>query len=378
MKGGQIDMLEIIKELRRSNSRLHKEAVLHKHRDNEEWKQYLLDVYNPYVTYGKSGDPNGDLEDLENLKLLRSLKAGITPTTINKVYPGLIPVFQPMKAAEIGKQFSLADLNWPMIAQPKFDGQLTHTIVKDGEITHYTSNGHPWKHEANYGLINKVEEGVYIGELLGYNCRGILGDRRLAAIATTFRTNTAKGIRNRDKYSIRYFDYIPLSDFYSGVCTLPYELRLEKLYDNVTANSVTPSRVVDLDQCLDYHANITKDGFEGLVLKHPMMEWRASKKRKKDFVKFKNRKTADVYVVGEIEGTGKYEGLIGSLSITDGLGIELGYVGSGLTDYDRGNWGGFIGRVIEVEYETIHDHKLIQPTFKHIREDKTKEDCDVF
>ena len=370
-------MLNIIKELRQSDSRLHKEAVLAKHRNNEEWKAYLKAVYDPFITYGKAGDPNGDLDDLDNLKLLRSLKAGVTATAINKVYgKNFISKIQPMKAGEIGKQFILDDLEWPMIAQIKYDGFLTHSIVKDGEVTHYTSNGHPWKHIDNKGLEN-AHDGVYISELIGPKCEGKLGDRRFAAIQTTFRTNTAKGIKNTADYQLRIFDYIPLDDFYKGECKIPYRERINELSIFIGEHNIVESRL--LRHSLEGQAFLMetkRKGYEGLVLKSPNMYWRASASRRKDFVKFKHRKTGDFLVVEEVEGDGKYQGLIGSLIIADCAGNIVGSVGSGLSDMDRHKWDYFIGRVVEVQFEQVMDDKLIQPTLMARRADKDKTDID--
>jgi len=365
-------ILNIIKELRADNSRLHKESVLRKYKDNEEWKQYLKEVYDPFITYGKSGNANGDLDDLDNLRLLRSVKAGITATTINKIYgKGFIPKFQPMKAAEIGKHCSLDDIGYPIITQIKYDGFLTHSIVKDGEVTHYTSNGHPWKHIDNKGLENEPD-GVYISELIGVNCAGALGDRRLAAIQTTFRTNTSKGIINTAGYNLCIFDYIPLDDFYSGICTIGYHYR----YNSIKKDLRVPYKMITNKEELQLHLkSVVKNGYEGLVLKHPNMEWRASTSRRPDFVKYKARKTGDFYVVEEVEGEGRNQGLIGSLVLADCDGNIVGSVGSGLSDSDRFDWGLFVGRVVEVEYEQYMD-KLIQPTLKYVRKDKTQKDCD--
>jgi len=77
-------------------------------------------------------------------------------------------------------------------------------------------------------------------------------------------------------------------------------------------------------------------------------------------------------VVEELEGTGKYIGLIGSLRCVDGTGREVCCVGSGLTDADRGNHGGFVNKIVEVIYEQQIDYKLIQPIFFRLREDKSE------
>ena len=172
----------------------------------------------------------------------------------------------------------------------------------------------------------------------------------------------------------RIFDYIPLDDFYAGICKIKYSKRLDHLQQWGLACHTT---IVHDYEALEYfRRNVIDEDYEGIILRDPSGHWRASTSRKPDFVKYKARKTGDFYVTEEIEGSGKYQGLIGSLRLSDAMGRDIGLVGSGLSDLERSQWGKFLNKVVEVEYETIHDSKLIQPTFKHLREDKTLKDCD--
>ena len=366
-----MEILDIVKQLRATSSRLEKEEILKQHSLNNEWRHYLNQVYNPFIVHGKSGEPNGDLDDLVNLMLLRNLKAGITAATINKIYgKGFIPIFQPMKAGEIGKKFSLDDVVFPCIVQYKYDGFLTHSMVRDGEVIHYTSSGHIWQHEDNKGL-ESMPPGVYISEMLGGGTEGKLGDRKHAAVQTTFRTNTAKGVKNTLPYELKIFDYIPLRDFHSGKTLVPYIQRLKTLPQHV------PTYQADSrENLLKYHRTAIEKGYEGLVIKSVDMLWESSTRRRPHFMKFKVRKTGDFYVKEEIPGEGKYNGMTGSLLLCDANGCECGMVGSGLSDEDRQNVGSFVGKVVEIEYEQIHEGTLIQPVFLHLRHDKSQKDCD--
>jgi DNA ligase-1 len=119
----------------------------------------------------------------------------------------------------------------------------------------------------------------------------------------------------------------------------------------------------------------TSSGYEGIVMKNPMWEWKSTKSRTVDFCKWKRRPTADLLCISTTEGTGKYEGMIGALVLQDSKGRVV-QVGSGLNDDDRlVEPDNFIGNVVEIEYEQIME-TYIQPTFITIRLDKTKEDID--
>jgi len=78
------EWLEIIEQLRSTNSKLEKTRILVDSKDVEGWQDYLVSVYNPFILYGESGDKNYGQDNLENLKLCRSLNAGVTEVTITR------------------------------------------------------------------------------------------------------------------------------------------------------------------------------------------------------------------------------------------------------------------------------------------------------
>ena len=134
---------EFVKEINKSNSRLYKQSVLNKYKDDEVIKKYLQICFDPYIRYGlnyaKLGKPvitegisgaatvfdlfeylkknntgrdmdiavcrltfdqfTGEgLEDLECSELLaklicKDLSLGVDSKTINKEIPELIPTF---------------------------------------------------------------------------------------------------------------------------------------------------------------------------------------------------------------------------------------------------------------------------------------------
>lgn len=88
--------------------------------------------------------------------------------------------------------------------------------------------------------------------------------------------------------------------------------------------------------------------------------------------------TVDLIISGFVDGNGKYAGLVGAITCTDGEGKEVCKV-SGMTDKVRIMLEmGDIGRVIEVAYQKVtNGGKLRHPRFKRFRDDKTQEEASV-
>ena len=264
-------------------------------------------------------------------------------------------------------------MGWPRIDMVKYDGRST-TIVKhpSGKVDYFTSGGKRFElmDDQVFGF-DDTPVGVYFAEMMGKNIEGKLGDRVHSGIQTTMFTNTGKGIPNMHKPTWRIFDYVTIADYDVGICELPFINRWSYLKDKLpTAYLANDMESENISHSNMFHSKVVDDGWEGTVSIDCSQVWRATKSRPHTQVKRKDLMTADLLVVEEVEGTGKYEGMIGSLRCVDGTGYEVCSVGSGLTDEQRGQWGLFLDEIVEVRYEQIMDRKLVQPIFKFLREDK--------
>lgn len=173
--------------------------------------------------------------------------------------------------------------------------------------------------------------------------------------------------------------------FIKGICA-------DKI-DNIISSNVRILPVLAI--CTKAHLNatvqhyldkITSRGGEGVMIN--LGSWSYQHKRTDKLLKVKNVYTMDMKVIDVLPGTGKNEGLVGSLEC---WACDAGHhnqyscnVGSGLNDYQRNEWAvhpeKIIGKIVEVAYFSVSQNKetrngtcyaLRFPRFKRVREDKT-------
>jgi len=262
-------------------------------------------------------------------------------------------------------------LRFPLWAEIKYDGN--YTVVKkevNGLLTFTTSGGHIYDNDQPtiFHKDKTLPVGVYICERIGIH--GKLGDRVNCALRGPKGNQTAHG----HKYIVH--DFISLPDYEEGIGFRYFLARREFIESNLDASNIAEGKmIVCIEELEAYLKEVVSQGYEGLMLKDLDWYWKDTKSRTIDCAKYKKRRTADLMCVGTEEGTGKYEGMIGSLILEDSTGRQVS-VGSGLSDEDRGYRPSyFIGAVVEIEYEQIIE-TYIQPTFIQTRDDKAAEEID--
>jgi hypothetical protein len=216
-------------------------------------------------------------------------------------------------------------------------------------------------------------EGIYFAELNGTGSASKLGDRVDAGVQTTYVTNTKKGIYNQGKPSWRIFDCISEEDWNNGISEKDFVTRFEVMKQFIPAQYLPEHMECEnYEHHLLFKKQVVKRGYEGVVSKYFGHKWVGKGTRKHTAFKDKDRPTADLLCIEELNGEGKYDGYVGSLRCVDASGKEVCCVGSGLTDHQRSLHGSYNGKIIEVKYEQIMDAKLIQPIFVCVRDDKTE------
>jgi len=440
---------DIIQEIKATSSKNEKIEILKKHKDNELLKKVLVACYSPYVQYyirkipeytpctrpePSLGLPTPLEEALEVLPALSSrevtghdardllagllgdmspedafiieriiaktMDAGFSESTVNKVWKKLVPTY-PCLLANPYKEKTIAKIIYPAYSQLKADGMRINAHITNGKVSLCGRSGKPvdilGELDADLlkirdELYSKLEDGVerdsfvIDGELVLVEKDGSVMARKKGngklnkAIRGKMPASEAKAVR------IRVWDIIPLKDFKKEKCTTPYHLRFETL-KNAVAKAKAPKvelietrEVNNLAEAEEHFAEMLGRGEEGTILKNKNHIW--EDKRSAGLVKMKSEKDCDLEVIGYNPGKGKFEGMVGSIICTsaDRL-VEVSI--SGLSDALRkeitDNAASWIGRIVEVRYnERISDKSrtdvdsLFLPRFVELREDKSE------
>jgi len=417
---------QIIKQLEATNSRNEKIAILESNLNNKLLKRVLNLALNPHIQFyqRKLPDPTeqdvcttldyaldqldplinrtitgnqakswladvlGYCDDSDNEVVARvvqkDLKCGVNSSTVNKVFPGLIPEFPVMLASAYDERL-VKKIKYPAFVQTKMDGMRVAIIVRSGAVEFRSRNGkeiivengtlhHELKLIANN--VGEDENVVLDGELLVVGKDGKYLTRKEG---NGILNKCAKGTATEEEASrvrVVLWDFIPLEYFEKGFWDNPYSSRLDRL-----EGAVDSDYVKTVDGCIvsslngvngEFQAALAR-GEEGIILKALDAPW--EDKRSKNLIKFKNELDMEAVVVDWLEGSGKYKGKLGSLACKNG-DIEFN-VGTGFSDEDRETIGReVIGKIVTVKYnEIIHSKQsdvksLFLPVFVEIRMDK--------
>ncbi len=418
------DAIMALCALQQESSRLKKQEMLQRYKDNEHFCKLLYYALNPMLTYKISEQtmsrpikydpaitltlcdiyticdtlsakkalddvtvyqvcaflqacPTGVKEFYTKL-LAKTLRLGVTAKTVNKVIPGLIPEWEVQQAYPIDK-YPLKEGTWFALTQ-KLNG-VRATFYK-GRL--YARSGVPYEgldHITDILSGNKTFSGlVFDGELTLID-KGNLSDNEAFRKAT--------GIINSDdvdKTVICYtiFDVINTPEFESDKCVMTYKARRTAL-DAV--GGLLPSdchiRVLPtlymgtdqskIDELLD---QMVAEDKEGLMVN---LDVPYQRKRHRGILKVKRFYTMDLPIINFEEGTGRLAGTLGALVVSfKGSTVS---VGSGFTDEQRAQlWKhkeDLLGVLCEVKYKEIsYDKKtgaesLQFPIFVTLRTDKS-------
>ena len=383
------NLLEILDEIAATSSKNKKIEILKQYAHLHDLKDVLLATYDPFVNYWIKKIPDyipnkesvrgvlwmlarlykladrtytgydgiGWLKDtLEGVSICnaiileriikRDLRVGISASTINKVWPDLIPEFKIMLAYPQDENIVF---KFPVMAQPKEDGMRCNVIIKDGAVQFFTRNGkliQMHNHMSDEFLkICNGEDCVFDGELLVMR-EGVVLDRKTGngilnkAVKNTITKEETKSIL------ITLWDVIYYDDFVNGESLVPAIARHSVLNAMVNVihspvlSSPFPIHVISnytinsqevLDELFD---RMIAEGKEGLIVKKIDGGW--INKKSRNWVKMKVEMEIDLVVVDIIPGKGKYEGMLGALVAQnrDGsLEVDVGggFVGGLLT-----------------------------------------------
>ena len=314
----------------------------------------------------------------------KDLKCGVSVATANDVWMGLIKEYPVMLCSAFDQKL-VDKIEFPAYVQLKEDGMRFNAIIGDGKCEFKSRNG------KTIDLLGNLEDEfiamshgidcVFDGELL-VKIDGKIADRQTG---NGILNKANKGTISEEEAAMvtaTVWDMIPYMYFIDGYCPVSYITRFMRLQEctNLKRIELVPSFMVDsLDEAKAIFEQYLIDGKEGIILKTLNGEW--EDKRSKNQIKFKGELECDLKIVGLEEGSGKYQGKLGSLLCESADGVVKVSVGSGLTDAHRIdlNVTEVIGRICAVKYNArikakTGQESLFLPIFVEIRDDKTEAD----
>ena len=408
-------LIHIIHDLRRAKGRNAKMDILLREQDNKQWKKFLQYVYDPRKVYHISSPSSTSFNDADvddqmfeifdqmnerkisgngakswaetlnraygeipRLILGRSIKAGISTTSINTAYPGLIFEFNTMK----GKDIPIHE--YPVWSSIKYDGnKIFVTVNSSGNVKIQTSAGNEFRLKSlEYEFGNGVI-GVYEGELIHGLGRQI--DRPI--ISGKVNSLLSGTIDDIDGYSFMVYDYIHLGHWENKKSIHTYHERmvfLSAIMDNSIQDSAYVKQVVQVihqieDQMIEYNEDLILRGYEGSMHRYPgdVYEW-TGEKRTDRLIKKKSIRECVLTCVGTKPHSNPLKGVTGSLLcegiITDkNAGRVFVTANAGTLNKmeimrDHEHW---VGKDVEVLYNSVtqtdEGNSLFLPRFKRIK-----------
>lgn len=302
----------------------------------------------------------------------QNLQIGVSLKTLNNVYGD---DFIPKVGCMLGTLYSDVPedrVKWPCIVTEKLDGIRRILIKENGICRLYSRSGHP-----DEGLIEIEAESialpdntVYDGELLADGVFKNCIAQRQATNSIANRKGTRTGV------IFNVFDMIPIDEYKAGKSNDNALLRkillgstlmdpgvqhlnsnwfnliqafgLHTKLDHIKAVPIL-GLISDFDEVGPIVNKIWTVGGEGVMLNTTTGLYEI--KRSKELLKIKHTEEYTLQVIDVLEGTNKYEGMMGSL-VLDYKGNRVG-VGSGFADYQRQDiWAypeRYIGLPVEIE-----------------------------
>lgn len=414
------DLIKILKETSSTKSKL---EILSRYESDADVKEYMRLVHSSEVTLGvakvpifnKVGDKELDLSTLgiiteklakreytgslavgaittygeilneECQHLLsrwveRSLDAGVSVSTINKVWPELIRV-QPYMRCMLPTDTDLTKWDWSkgVYVQTKEDGawgELRKESIRTRAGNNLVGSAFDFLlKEVNQ--LNLPENKELHGEVLIF-VDGIVLPReknngRINALTQ------GDSLQENEKIAFVAWDMVTIGK----IDKTPYETRFENLRkllgDNKTIRVVEYEEVFSLKDAMHFYRKQLALKREGAVVKRKDGIWKSGNSDAQ--IKLKIIAELDLKVVGFKEGKGKYASTFGSIELQSECG-RLAVSVSGIKDNIRkqihDNRDSHIGKVVTIKANGIQYgesiHSLFLPRFVEVRDDKDKAD----
>jgi ATP-dependent DNA ligase len=252
----------------------------------------------------------------------KDAKAGFSESTVNKVFPGLVPVFKAMKGEKVEVKKS-KNGNTPFDFNKKVGFPARIEYKHDG-LRSIAFSGNPVLYFSYDGRIQEQWNGLFddeINALAAAHGGPIVLDNEIegANFLETQRAKKAGNDLGKENLRLKAFDLLTGEEWASETCTRTQNVRSDYMAELLA--KVKPAKIVQtvfeicdtLDQLKAFHSKVVAEGYEGSMIKRidGVYEW----KRSNNWFKWKPIMTVDLRVVGFYEGEKgtKNEGTLGGL-----------------------------------------------------------------
>ena len=353
---------------------------------------------------------------LYDLIISRDIKCNVGVKLINKVFPNLIPEVPYCRCSTLAKgDMDKIFRKGYAICQLKSDGIFSYIIKQNDKVSLLTRAGTEWNsEELTNSMQNFPNDTVLVGEALikdgdkfldrktgnglinsfikRYTTSDSLVERIEQASEKAKTKLKLKLVENMDEWEytdrnlhFSLWDILTVEEFERGFSANTYQKRFTELSyllpkcvigDKL---SIIPSvNVETLEEAMECANAYMQQGLEGAILKSPYLLFENKTSRLQ--VKIKAELDCDLLCIGVEEGTGKYEGMIGSLICESSCGKLKVNVGTGLNEKDRAkNPDEYIGKILTVKYnekikrkDSVDTWSLFLPVYIETRIDKTE------
>jgi len=271
-------------------------------------------------------------------------------------------------------------LNFPLIAQRKFDGVRLLTTVRDGKVKFETYNGNTVPLPRLESHLKHLPNVMLDAEIVFRD-----GSMKYRSKVSGMINSAMKGGRISEReLNLHAFDSMPVAEWDVKKCNRLYIERYEDTMNLLVPLSVDAQVHLAINDIVRTSTQVDalleqlwNDGFEGLMLKELQHRYTFTKSRL--WAKCKQTKTADLYCYGVTEGTGWAEGGIGALQlegVVEGKPVTV-KTGSGLTREDRfASIERYLNKTIEMKYNSLTQDSrtlkwsLFSPRYVCVRMDK--------
>ena len=284
-------------------------------------------------------DLNKNGQELLKMMLLKDLRAGVSVSTVNKVWPGLclqIPYSRCSLPTESTlKHFSDGKL---AIVQLKGDGMFAAMVRSTKEM--FTRNGSKfpaWLAPYLLQFPNKLDDGVFEGELLCYREGKLLPRKEGNGILNS----VLQGGELPQGVDIEFHVWNELTEEHwaAGSTFIDYDISFNCCGNAVTLLGSSRIKLIEhayfesLEQANAFNEIQLLQGREGSIIKTLAHKWKNGTSQ--ECVKLKKTKEVDLIWYDSKQGTGKHQSRLGAMLLKSSCGKLEVKCGTGFSDAER-------------------------------------------